>query len=213
MAFQECWEFWIDVGGTFTDCIGRAPNNSLHFHKVLSSGVIKGRGVTGPRPNQFIDVDLRGYGHQFFRGFRLGLFDSKRQVREKILITDFNHQTGTFTLENPLKTDCRHTPISYQLNSGEEAPLIGIRKIMGLQLHEPIPKISLLLGTTIGTNALLERKGTKIGLIITKGFADLLQIGTQARADLFKLQIKKPAKLYHCVCEVDERIDALGNVL
>jgi 5-oxoprolinase (ATP-hydrolysing) len=69
------------------------------------------------------------------------------------------------------------------------------------------------LGSTKGTNALLERKGAPTALIITRGFKDLLRIGTQQRPDLFSLTIEKEDPLYKLVVEADERMDANGKVL
>ena len=69
------------------------------------------------------------------------------------------------------------------------------------------------LGTTKGTNALLERKGAKTLLVVTKGFKDLLYIGNQQRPSLFQLNIPEPKLLYSEVLEVDERLDASGNVI
>jgi 5-oxoprolinase (ATP-hydrolysing) len=69
------------------------------------------------------------------------------------------------------------------------------------------------MGTTVATNALLERKGAPAALVITRGFRDLLEIGTQARPDLFALAIRKPEVLYRRVIEVDARCDARGEVL
>ena len=69
------------------------------------------------------------------------------------------------------------------------------------------------VGTTIGTNALLERKGSKTALVITKGFADILKIGYQNRPDLFSLDIKLPDPLYEKVIEIDERILSDGKVI
>ena len=65
------------------------------------------------------------------------------------------------------------------------------------------------MGTTVATNALLERKGAPCALVITKGFADVLQIGNQDRPHIFDLQIKKPELLYRQVIEVDERLRLL----
>ena len=62
------------------------------------------------------------------------------------------------------------------------------------------------MGTTIATNALLERKGAKSALLITKGFGEALKIGHQSRAKLFDLNIKKPDVLYEKCVEVDERV-------
>ncbi|QPJ62686.1 MAG: 5-oxoprolinase [Candidatus Nitronauta litoralis] len=65
---------------------------------------------------------------------------------------------------------------------------------------------SVRMGTTLATNALLEKKGTRTALVITRGFGDLLEIGKQNRPHLFELKIKKPDNLYEAVVEVDERV-------
>lgn len=62
------------------------------------------------------------------------------------------------------------------------------------------------MGTTVATNALLERKGDPVALVVNKGFRDLLYIGNQARPKIFELDIKKPSNLYKTVVEVDCRI-------
>ena len=66
------------------------------------------------------------------------------------------------------------------------------------------------LSTTVATNALLERKGHKHALLITKGFKDLLLIGNQARPKIFDLNIRRPPPLYSTVIEVDERVTLVG---
>ena len=72
---------------------------------------------------------------------------------------------------------------------------------------------SVKMGTTVATNALLERKGAKTLFLVTRGFADLLIIGDQTRPDIFALDIQRPAPLHDRVVEIDERIDAAGDVL
>ena len=92
----------------------------------------------------------------------------------------------------------------------------GIRRILKLDNDEAIPikKIDRIrLGTTIATNALLERKGATTALVITSGFKDLLEIGNQSRPSLFDLSIVKPKQLYSSVIEVDERLDSNGNIV
>ena len=69
------------------------------------------------------------------------------------------------------------------------------------------------MGTTVATNALLEKKGSPTGLAITKGFGDLLAIGNQARPELFALAVKKPIQIYDVVIEVKERLDHQGKVI
>lgn len=130
---EELWEFWIDRGGTFTDCVGRAPGTGrLRAIKVLST---------------------------------------------------------------------------------DDAPLRAIRGLLGLADHEPLPRCRIRLGTTVATNALLERKGAPTALLITRGFADLLEIGDQARPELFALAIHKPPPLPAAVVEVDARRAADGAVM
>ena len=98
----------------------------------------------------------------------------------------------------------------------DDAPREGIRRILSdCQLDVDAGKIDgsqiewIRMGTTVATNALLERKGAPCALVITKGFADVLQIGNQDRAHIFDLQIKKPELLYQKVVEVDERLRLL----
>ena len=70
-----------------------------------------------------------------------------------------------------------------------------------------------IMGTTVATNALLERKGEDVLLLITKVFGDLLKIGYQNLPKLFDLEIKRPALLYKTVFEIPERLDADGAVV
>ncbi|EFA77516.1 hypothetical protein PPL_12118 [Heterostelium album PN500] len=95
-----------------------------------------------------------------------------------------------------------------------DAPREGIRRILERATNKSIDKNnvdtthikSIRMGTTIGTNALLERKGERVLLVITKGFKDLLQIGNQARPNIFDLEIHRPDLIYEDVLEVDERV-------
>ncbi len=94
-----------------------------------------------------------------------------------------------------------------------DAAVAGIREAMGLGPDDPIPAGSIRavkMGTTVATNALLERKGERVLLLVTAGFGDLLRIGTQARPALFDLHIRRPDLLYERVAEVPERLDATG---
>jgi 5-oxoprolinase (ATP-hydrolysing) len=91
----------------------------------------------------------------------------------------------------------------------------GIRDLLGLTGDEPIPSGrigSIKMGTTVATNALLERKGERTLLFITKGFRDALRIGYQARPKIFARHIIKPTMLHERAVEVDERARADGTV-
>jgi 5-oxoprolinase (ATP-hydrolysing) len=98
-----------------------------------------------------------------------------------------------------------------------DAPIEGIRRILEQATGKLLPRdqklstadfsnVSIRMGTTVATNALLERKGERHALLITKGFKDALQIGTQARPKLFALNIQRPDVLYDDVVEIDERV-------
>jgi 5-oxoprolinase (ATP-hydrolysing) len=130
---EQRWRFWVDRGGTFTDCIGQEPGTgALRVTKVLSS---------------------------------------------------------------------------------DDAPLRGIRALLGLRPDEPLPPCELRMGTTLGTNALLERKGRACALAITRGFGDLLEIGDQSRPEIFAVPIHRPPPLHAAVLELDARLDPEGRVL
>ncbi|KQZ81361.1 5-oxoprolinase [Mesorhizobium sp. Root157] len=96
-----------------------------------------------------------------------------------------------------------------------DAAIQGIRDLLGLKAGEPIPSDrigDIKMGTTVATNALLERKGDRVLLLITKGFRDALRIAYQARPDIFAKEIILPEQLYERVVEVDERVLADGCV-
>jgi 5-oxoprolinase (ATP-hydrolysing) len=96
-----------------------------------------------------------------------------------------------------------------------DAALHGIRDILQLPADAPLDAYidSVKMGTTVGTNALLERKGEKAALAITRGFKDCLRIGYQNRPDIFALNISLPEQLYQTVIEIDARVTAHGQVL
>jgi 5-oxoprolinase (ATP-hydrolysing) len=97
----------------------------------------------------------------------------------------------------------------------DDAALEAIRLFLGVAPGVPIPAeriAAVKMGTTVATNALLERKGDKTLLVITRGFKDQLEIGTQARPDIFAKHIVKPEMLYARVVEADERVRADGTV-
>ena len=97
-----------------------------------------------------------------------------------------------------------------------DAAVAGIRRLLGIAEGEDIPAeriTSVKMGTTVATNALLERKGEPTLLLITRGFRDQLRIAYQNRPKLFERQIRLPELLYARVIEIDERVSAHGAVL
>jgi 5-oxoprolinase (ATP-hydrolysing) len=96
-----------------------------------------------------------------------------------------------------------------------DAAIQGIRDLLGVAADAPIPSDrirDIKMGTTVATNALLERKGDRVALIVTRGFRDALKIAYQARPDIFAKEIVLPEQLYERVIEIDERVHADGTV-
>ena len=125
---------------------------------------------------------------------------------------------GTFTDVIGRRPDgalLTHKLLSENPEAYRDAAVEGIRHLLGLSGGEPIPSEhigAVKMGTTVATNALLERKGDRTLLLITKGFRDALRIGYQARPKIFAKHIIKPDMLYERVAEIDERVRADGTV-
>src|SRR5271169_175512 len=125
---------------------------------------------------------------------------------------------GTFTDVIGRRPDgalVTHKLLSENPEAYRDAAVHGIRHLLGLKPGQAIPSErigAVKMGTTVATNALLERKGDRTLLLITKGFCDALRIGYQARPKIFAKHILKPDMLYERVVEVDERVRADGTV-
>jgi 5-oxoprolinase (ATP-hydrolysing) len=130
---------------------------------------------------------------------------------------DFRHEIaidrgGTFTDFVHLDRETAALA-TLKLPSSEAAPLEGIRRLLGVREGSPIPPCDVRLGTTVATNALLERRGARTALAVSRGFGDLLAIGDQTRPDLFALSIERTPPLAEVVVELDARLDPNGTVL
>jgi 5-oxoprolinase (ATP-hydrolysing) len=126
---------------------------------------------------------------------------------------------GTFTDFVACATDGSMSTLkllSHQPEMYNDACIEGIRRLMGVRDGQAIPADQInevRMGTTVATNALLERKGTPCALFVSAGFKDALQIGFQNRPDLFALNIEPAKPLYDAVFEIQERLDAAGKVI
>jgi 5-oxoprolinase (ATP-hydrolysing) len=126
---------------------------------------------------------------------------------------------GTFTdvvARRPDGALITHKLLSENPERYRDAAIQGIRELLELPPGAPIPSAAIeavKMGTTVATNALLERKGERTALAITRGFADALRIGYQNRPKLFARRIVLPELVYERVVEIDERVTAEGEVL
>ena len=198
-------QVWCDVGGTFTDCIVRFPDGQLQSIKVLSHGVVQGT-IVRRDADQRIAVSGRNADPDgFWSGATLCFFDSHGSRCGESICSDY--RGGEFKCSPPAEAH------SVEIRTGLEAPVLATRLLLGLAPAEPLPPLSIRLGTTRGTNALLTRTGEKTLFVTTLGFADLLAIGYQERPSLFELSVRKRPVLYDQVIEIEERLDAAGNII
>ncbi len=125
---------------------------------------------------------------------------------------------GTFTDIVGRKPDgsiVTHKLLSENPERYKDAAVQGIRDLLGLKNGEPLPAGAIKavkMGTTVATNALLERKGDRVLLLVSEGFGDQLRIGYQTRPKLFALHIQLPEMLYERVVEVPERVRVDGSI-
>ena len=126
---------------------------------------------------------------------------------------------GTFTdvvAKRPDGTLVTNKLLSENPEKYKDAAVQGIRELLGIQGEQPIPDDlieNVKMGTTVATNALLERKGDRTLYVTTTGFGDALRIGYQTRPRLFDRNIILPELLYEEVLEVDERLDRMGSII
>ncbi|HXT50127.1 MAG TPA: hydantoinase/oxoprolinase family protein [Thermoanaerobaculia bacterium] len=205
-AAAELWQIWVDTGGTFTDCLARDPGGALRRVKVLSSGSLRATVVERRGKRQLALAGLDELRPGALQGWRL----TRLAGDERLSTVAWDGSAVELAAAAP-RSFARGTLC--ELVSPEEAPLLACRLITGTAPDAPLPPLRLRLATTLGTNALLERRGAPTGLFLTRGFGDLVEIGTQQRPDLFALAIEKPAPLYATTVEVEERHSASGEVL
>jgi 5-oxoprolinase (ATP-hydrolysing) len=207
---NKFWSVCIDTGGTFTDCIAVTPAGEKKRVKVLSSSALRGK-ITEQKSGNLFKVEAEWDApDNFINGFSFSLLqypENKGKVRR------FSATDSIIELEKPLDRKNNAEGLSFEVTSEEEAPILAARLAAGIPAGKNLPPVNLRLATTKGTNALLENKGAPTALFVTKGFGDLLLIGSQQRPDLFSLKVEKPPHLYSDVVEADERLSAAGEVL
>jgi len=210
------WRIAADTGGTFTDCHALDPQGRESRCKVLSTGhlraTLSNRGIPAPSdgarngPDTFLS-GLPPLPNGLLRGFSIRSLThpESRQIVH-------HGENGQITLDSPPPAEW-HAGALVELFTGEEAPVLGARLLTNTPPGAAFPPMQLRIATTRATNALLERKGSRIALFITQGFGDLLHIGDQRRADLFALR-HEPRPIFHeLACEVPERVSVDGEVL
>lgn len=206
---QKTFNISIDTGGTFTDCVASDNDGNQYRYKILSNSSLRGEIIEQINLHTFKVKSSWFLKRDILAGYAFTLFNHNFQAQ----VVSFDIESNTLTINQPLPELLGSQVLSFALTAFEEAPVLGARLITQTGLKEAFPPIQIRIGSTKGTNALLEMKGAKTAFLVTKGFKDLLVIGNQSRPDIFALNIVRPEPLYSEVVEVNEQIDKDGNVL
>ena len=194
------WRLFVDTGGTFTDCLAVAPDGRRLRCKVLSSGALRGRVTERVSEREFVVEQSWGAPAGLLDGCLLVSVSGEARVES------FDPEASTLTIDQDLDLA---DGSSFEVRSHDAAPILAAKLIT--EIHGDLPKIGMRLGTTMGTNALLEGKGADLAFFVTEGFRDLLRIGDQTRPDLFALHVHKPAPLHAEVVCIKGRLAADGQ--
>ena len=168
MKSESLWKVRVDTGGTFTDAWCMTPDGAERRCKVLSDGRMRIRLKADDGRWWKLDDDLPD-------GFLVGWRSSDGSVVEE-------HHGGRVRIEGSAGAGI------LELDGGEEAPVVAARLLTGTPPGQDLPPMDFRVATTRGTNALLERKGARLALFVTRGFEDLLLIRDQRRDELFSLR-------------------------
>ncbi len=207
---KKYFQLFVDTGGTFTDCIGIDNRENEYRKKVLSSSNLRGTLIKCISSTQYEISESWNLKRDILKGFSFRLLGEEYC---DLKIEKYDFQNKILHLNRPISNYNKIEERNFEITSNEEAPVLGARLITQTGLNETFPDLSLKLGSTKGTNALLESKGARTLFIVTRGFKDLLVIGNQARPDIFALNVQKRKQITHNIIEADERIDAKGNIL
>jgi 5-oxoprolinase (ATP-hydrolysing) len=208
---ESAWKISIDVGGTFTDCVGVSPSGEQRYLKILSSGVTKGRVTRWTSDKSFID-SARSEVAGFWQSAILTVAGTDGRADCSRVVERFDAESGELFLRSALPPEHRSDGATYELAISGTAPVMALHRLLDVPLTGSLPNCVVHLGTTRGTNAMLTRSGARTALVTTRGFRDLLSIGDQTRPDLFALTIRKRPPLAETTLEVNERVLADGCV-
>ncbi len=207
-AAMPRWTIGVDTGGTFTDCIARSDDGVVCRAKVPSSGELRARviGCDGTA----LELDgLPPVPAGFWMGFEVLLdggapvpvtADPQSASRRRIMLASVPGHSAVPGSVARLRCACA-------------APVLAARIAIARPLHEPLSDVELRVGTTIGTNALLEGRTARVLLVTTAGLEDALLIGDQRRRDIFALAPARRSPVTSLRAGVRERMSACGSVV
>lgn len=195
------WRIGVDVGGTFADCVAVAPDGSRRRIKLLTDGRLRTR--VDPAPTAMRLPGVPAWAVPALPGMRW---------------TSAAGTSGTVSDAVAVDGGCEVSAPGAEgawldLSTGEEAPVLGARLLTGTAPGRPFPPIELRIGTTRGTNALLEGTCDAVAAFVNEGLEGLLAIGTQARTGLFDLVPRHPPSVARAALGVPARRAHDGSVV
>lgn len=204
------WEFFVDTGGTFTDCLARSKDGDFIRAKVLSKGNLSSKLESFVSAKEIKLESNVDWPNGFVNDFLIS-FAEKPKMRFPIKNWNLENRLLSLGKRVPFKVS---SGMPVEIHTPWVAPILGMRLILARQgLDCKDLKVRMRLATTRCTNALLENSGESPVLFITSGFADLLKIGDQRRNNLFSLIPEKRVPLCEEVVEIKERVDRHGVIL
>lgn len=206
------WDVGVDSGGTFTDCIAISTQGDVRRAKVLSTSALRARIIAVDRAADRLRLGL-SFPHSvdpdLLIGFRIvPLADRRRSSTQGTTgsIVDEAHLRRALGGTTHVEVHCSHSPDAglplppvgslVDLCAPYEAPILALRVALGRSESAPLQDCRLRIGTTRGTNALLERQTTPVVLFTNEGIEDLLAIGDQRRTDIFAASPSKPSHVH-----------------
>ena len=148
----------IDTGGTFTDCIAIDPNGQIKTCKVLSNSTLRGSIVEWLDEKTFIIQHNWHIERDILMDYEFKILKGPLSINGIFSIKSFDLITKIMELNKPLPIELFNQKVAFSITANEEAPILAARIITQTALNEPFPPLTFRLGTTKGTNALLERK-------------------------------------------------------
>jgi 5-oxoprolinase (ATP-hydrolysing) len=210
----------LDTGGTFTDLIGRAPDGSMRRAKVPSDGSIIATVVACEdatlrvRPSAGLEIPdgfLEGWAIEPSAIREVGAPSAPTGVRADREIRVTGQRGNALRLSAAAQLEPGRPVRLVQSPSTTDAPRLGLHILTRTPLDQPLPPIELRLSTTRGTNALLEGRGARVGVLVSQGLTGVVTIGDQTRPDLFARVPIRPRAIAHATRELPERSFADGT--
>lgn len=203
------WTIGVDTGGTFTDCVARCEDGTVCRSKVPSSGELRARVMHAEGTSLTLD-GLPGVPDGLWTGCHVVVDDGAELAITGSKTAD--DRTTALTLASGEARSAAPGSVA-RILCGCGAPALAARIALGRPFTQPLDDVELRVGTTIGTNALLEGRHARVMLVTTEGHEDALLIGDQRRRDIFALAPSRRAPIATACVGVRERTAASGAIV